>query len=142
MESKSFIIFSKWQGWLITGLVPVAASLIALCPQSSWASLMDWLKLSSIFYFVAGYATAIILDRVVKKRLKAWSWAMDEALTIYGKRKIIKRAGPGIPCDKVMENLQGDLACDQILSECRAVNAMLNVNMAAPVIILLCLVLF
>lgn len=139
--SKSFIIFSKRQGWLITGLVPVAAGLIALCPQSSWTSLSAWITLFSIVYFVMGYAAAIILDRVVKKKLKTLSWAMDEAITIHGKKRMIKHSGPGIPYDKVMENLQGDPACDRILSECKAVNAMLCINMALPVLILLILVL-
>lgn len=141
-KSKSFIIFSKWRGWLITGLLPIAAGLLALCAKSSWTSLLNWGALAAGIYFAFGYATALIFDRMVKKQLKEYSPKLDAMLLKLGEKKYVKHAGPEIPTKKVGECLQEDPSCGRILSECKAANIMINLNMMAPPAVLLGIILF
>ena len=141
-ESKSFIIFSKRKGWLITGLLPVAASLLALCAKSSWSALINWAALASGIYFACGYITALIFDKMVKKQLREYSPALEAMLTELGQKKLIKHAGPEIPTHKVGECLREDPRCGSILSECKAANVMININMMMPPVILLSLIVF
>ncbi len=142
VESKSFIIFSKWKGWLITGLLPVVAGLLALCAKSSWTSLLNWGALAAGIYFLFGYTMALIFDKKVKKQLKEYNPKLDEMLKKLGEKKYIRRAGPEIPTHKVEQCLQQDPRGDEILSECKAANVMININMMTPPAILLGIILF
>ena len=141
-NSKSFVIFSKRTSLLITGLIPAASGLIALCITPSWDAPLAWVTLFAAAYFAMGYAGAFVLDRVVKNKLKGYRGDLDEALTKFGKKRIVKHAGPEIPCAVVEECLREDPDCDRILSECKVVNIMIYFNMVVPSLILLGIILF